>query len=1022
MTISNSVQTNTAFSTFLSHEFAHFIVDQLGIRNVSVFENLAFDEAIGDTVATLLWDTQYTGLGHYLQGGRPWTYDIDYDVRLNENVYPSWCTIMANPALDAHCVGMPLSGAFWDLRKIIGDTATERILADFLFVTDGRLDDSIIVEVLTADDRDGNICVESASEHQSAILAAFGQHGWSDPCPLPTESTVAVQWLGPATPPSQAAGDFTVSYSQSAFPIVTLRTTQKDGTDVDRWTIGRIGPNGPLDIGVVRATWTGATNDITVQVGSDVNPNLRCRGVHIVDVTPQSATHWSGVSLQLTGDLFGRVQAYANQSGFGGRVGGTVAGRASRIIGQGIGEGAASTTAVQLVVNGAVTKASVDEIPGGSTLKIGVLKESVEINKTIIGDMNIESDLANSISIKGTGNSLGNITIAGSILVSGLPSATGEVAITGGMAGDILASGDILGYVTISGVFNGDICAGNLTASQPLPTNINLHFGPSATVCGQPPVCAGDSQCNDGSICTTDVCVNSRCVYRHNTTCKKNRYISFTPESGSTNVAYRVQKLTNAPNAGRCAVTGNVCTGPGQGNCAAGQTCISSYPAGNPGGSCWVQDPKQSSNPVPAQDDQYTAECGPDPVFRVWTEPVVHVGDCEIIPASTYEIYTNAPGPIENPTPLVIQTAWTPSLNYKLGGDIVGINNGTEWTVPNQFANVNDALAMLAIIASNGIRPHFTAANVRGPSASDGGCLNPNVNVADTQMITLSIAGASYGPPTTLQPVDPGACTCSSGMGGSGGGGGGGEGFAGGGEGFGPEGFTSTPTFALTVNPYEIDAEDTATVNVYLDAAQVIGAYEVSLDITGGTTGTVTPEAIAINTAQSDYAFYGHSVYQVTNVDSNMAGAVEANGGGALVIDDEYLAHWTFRASNDAYGVFEVRVSDERSFLLDESGILIAHDASALAYIRVGVECTSAIHCDDGNQCTSDACTSGACVNTNLSNGTACNDGLYCTLTDTCNGSGVCVGSAAKPCGKLNPVCCEATDTCHPTGYECELE
>jgi len=494
----------------------------------------------------------------------------------------------------------------------------------------------------------------------------------------------------------------------------------------------------------------------------------------------------------------------------------------------------------------------------------------------------------------------------------------------------------------------------------------------------------------------------------------KNRYISFAPNNGPLAVAFRVHKVANPANTGRCTVTGNVCTGSGQGNCAAGQTCISSYPAGNPGGDCWVQLPVQVISAVPAQNNHYTAECGPTPVFRQWTEPVVHVGDCEIIPASTYEIYANSEGPIENPIPLVIQTAWTPSLNSKLGGDIVGVNNGVEWTAPNQFSNVNDALAMLAIIASNAIRPQFTVASVRGPGAGDGGCLNPQVNAADLQMITLSIAGASYGPPSTPQPVNPASCSvCPTGMGGFAGGGG---------EGFGPEGFSSTPVYSLTVTPYQIESDETATVNVYLDAAEVIGAYEVSLDVTGGTSGTVTPEAIAINTAQSDYVFYGQSVYQVTNVESNTASAVEANGGGALVIDDEYLAHWTFRASNDASGVFEVRVSDERSFLLDEAGNLVAHDASAFVYIRVGVECTAAIHCDDGNQCTSDECTSGECVNTNLANGATCNDGLYCTKTDTCNGGGTCVGSVATPCNKTNPVCCEDSDSCHPTGYECGLE
>ncbi len=60
-----------------------------------------------------------------------------------------------------------------------------------------------------------------------------------------------------------------------------------------------------------------------------------------------------------------------------------------------------------------------------------------------------------------------------------------------------------------------------------------------------------------------------------------------------------------------------------------------------------------------------------------------------------------------------------------------------------------------------------------------------------------------------------------------------------------------------------------------------------------------------------------------------------------------------------------------------------------------------------------DACTS------NDTTGSVCNDGLYCTLTDTCNASGVC-GSTGNPCpgptgdgdSDCSEVCVEATDSC----------
>jgi RHS repeat-associated protein len=91
--------------------------------------------------------------------------------------------------------------------------------------------------------------------------------------------------------------------------------------------------------------------------------------------------------------------------------------------------------------------------------------------------------------------------------------------------------------------------------------------------------------------------------------------------------------------------------------------------------------------------------------------------------------------------------------------------------------------------------------------------------------------------------------------------------------------------------------------------------------------------------------------------------------------------------------------------------------------------------CDDGNPCTlSDSCQSGTCVGTSqvvcvaidqchiagacdptngtcsnppVANGTSCNDGNACTQVDTCQ-SGSCMGS--------KPVTCTATDQCHFAG------
>ncbi len=71
-------------------------------------------------------------------------------------------------------------------------------------------------------------------------------------------------------------------------------------------------------------------------------------------------------------------------------------------------------------------------------------------------------------------------------------------------------------------------------------------------------------------------------------------------------------------------------------------------------------------------------------------------------------------------------------------------------------------------------------------------------------------------------------------------------------------------------------------------------------------------------------------------------------------------------------------------------------------------ECSGPEECEDGNECTDDACVDGECVNTPNTN--PCNDGNACTMNDTCDGAGNCVGSGVV-CDDQNDC---TTDTCNP--------
>ncbi|NOZ86534.1 MAG: VCBS repeat-containing protein [Deltaproteobacteria bacterium] len=80
------------------------------------------------------------------------------------------------------------------------------------------------------------------------------------------------------------------------------------------------------------------------------------------------------------------------------------------------------------------------------------------------------------------------------------------------------------------------------------------------------------------------------------------------------------------------------------------------------------------------------------------------------------------------------------------------------------------------------------------------------------------------------------------------------------------------------------------------------------------------------------------------------------------------------------------------------------------------IECTSDQDCDDRNPCTTDKCTLGKCTSTNVKNNTECDDGLYCTVDDKCE-SGKCKGSA-KDCSALDDPCHEGI--CNEDKKTCE--
>jgi formylglycine-generating enzyme required for sulfatase activity len=77
-------------------------------------------------------------------------------------------------------------------------------------------------------------------------------------------------------------------------------------------------------------------------------------------------------------------------------------------------------------------------------------------------------------------------------------------------------------------------------------------------------------------------------------------------------------------------------------------------------------------------------------------------------------------------------------------------------------------------------------------------------------------------------------------------------------------------------------------------------------------------------------------------------------------------------------------------------------------------ECEQNYECDDDNACTTDLCASGECYNTEVE-GVICNDGDPCTGSDVCS-SGVCAGQV-KDCSQFDGTC--VLGRCDPVSGEC---
>jgi hypothetical protein len=173
---------NSAYSTVVSHEYGHFIVNRLTLA-----QN-AFGEGYGDTVASMVWDDQAVGRGFFGQQGVALRDPIAANIQ-----YP--CSASCGGGI--HCCGQQLSAVWWrigvNMRAEFGsgpgfEMTRERFVAWSLITPGGPNSSNAIgpataIQVLTIDDDDGNI--NNGTPNYSRICPAFAAGSVQCPPILP---------------------------------------------------------------------------------------------------------------------------------------------------------------------------------------------------------------------------------------------------------------------------------------------------------------------------------------------------------------------------------------------------------------------------------------------------------------------------------------------------------------------------------------------------------------------------------------------------------------------------------------------------------------------------------------------------------------------------------------------------------------------------------------------------------------------------------------------------------------------
>ncbi len=122
-------------------------------------------------------------------------------------------------------------------------------------------------------------------------------------------------------------------------------------------------------------------------------------------------------------------------------------------------------------------------------------------------------------------------------------------------------------------------------------------------------------------------------------------------------------------------------------------------------------------------------------------------------------------------------------------------------------------------------------------------------------------------------------------------------------------------------------------VDVFVDAVADLRTFQVTLDVIGGSRGSLTIESATIDDQRWDYAFKGLDTVSTTGASNGVILATLPSGG-VSVDERSYLGSYVLRASADAVGAFTVVLRDDGGTLARSSqSAVIAVNASSIEVV-----------------------------------------------------------------------------------------